>query len=363
LGDIFRDPAGDIFQGGVERLAQEGNRAGRAGRAGRSGGINLMRWVLLLVFLSSAGVVAAGEREQRAGNPRGYETDILLDTFGFGAQDIDADIEMIFQGCPRRDCIPSIDQPEFIPTAEVGFLDADDLVLSITHSGETRAYPTRILDRHEIVNDHFGDTPLAVTYCPLCGSGLAFVRELDGAATEFGVSGLLHNNDLIMYDRKTHSIWQQITGRSLAGPKRGETLEALPLSMALWADWRKAHPQAHVLSPPFEPSQYDKQAYADYASSERLMFPVGAEDARLHVKKVIYGLELENQPIAVDSEWLEQNGSWSHEMDGATLSLQFDEAGGVRGFLNGKEISVHRMYWFAWYSFHPGTSLINEHNH
>ena len=306
----------------------------------------------------------AGDAEQpRTGNPRGYETDILLDTFGFSQDDIDAEIDHVFQGCASRDCIPAIDEPQFLATGQVDFLDPDDVVISVSHSGETRAYPTRILDRHEIVNDIFGDTPLAVTYCPLCGSGLAFIRIVDGEETEFGVSGLLHNNDLIMYDRKTDSIWQQITGRALAGPKRGETLEAVPVSMIEWTDWRDANPGAVVLAPPLDADQYVKNAYGDYATSDRLLFPVTAQDARLHAKKVIYGVELGDHSIAVDSEWLLQSGSWEHGIEGQSVRLQVDDAGGVQGFAGEKPIPVHRMFWFAWFSFHPDTSLIDQRNH
>ena len=250
------------------------------------------RIIPLLFSLLVISAAADDASQARAGNPRGYETDILLDTFGFTQPDIDAEIDHVFQGCSHRDCIPSIDQPKFLPAGEANFLDPDDLVISVTHDGETRAYPTRILDRHEIVNDRFGDTPLAVTYCPLCGSGLAFVRRVGGEETELGVSGLLHKNDLIMYDRKTESIWQQITGRALAGPRRGETLEAVPVSMTQWGDWLGAHPDSVVLAPPIEAGEYGKNPYGDYASNDKLLFPVSAQDARLHTKNVIYGVEL-----------------------------------------------------------------------
>ena len=323
----------------------------------------LIIFLFLLFSLLTLPALAGDAEQPRAGNPRGYETDILLDTFGFSQDDIDAEINHVFQGCASRDCIPAIDQPQFLAAGQVDFLDPDDVVISVSHSGETRAYPTRILDRHEIVNDIFGDTPLAVTYCPLCGSGLAFIRIVDGEETEFGVSGLLHNNDLIMYDRKTDSIWQQITGRALAGPKRGETLVAVPVSMIEWADWRGANPGAVVLAPPLDADQYVKNAYGDYATSDRLLFPVSAQDARLHAKKVIYGVELGDQSIAVDSEWLLQSGSWTHDIEGQTVRLQVDGAGGVQGFAGEKSIPVHRMFWFAWYSFHPDTSLIDQRNH
>lgn len=320
----------------------------------------MIRPVILLTLLLAFSVLADNQRHSRVGNPRNYEVDILADTFGFRQEDIDADIDQVFQGCAERDCIPSIDQPEFIPADEVDFLDPDDLVLSLTHSGKTRAYPTRILDRHEIVNDRFGSTPIAVTYCPLCGSGLAFVREVGGAETEFGVSGLLHNNDLIMYDRKTESIWQQITGRSMAGPERGRELLSVPVSMNLWEDWKSSNPGGVVLNPPHDAGQYTKNAYGDYATSDRLLFPVSVEDARLHAKKIIFGVDKGTQPVAVESEWLMKNGSWEHEINGQLVRLQMDEAGGVSGFLSGDEIPVHRMFWFAWYSFHPNTSLIDE---
>jgi hypothetical protein len=314
--------------------------------------------VLLALYLGSLAVAQAEESSD--GHSRAYEVDILADTFSYGKADIDADIELVFQGCPQRDCIPSIDQPKFLNPAEVDFLEADDLVLSISHKGVTRAYPTRILDRHEIVNDNFADTAVLVSYCPLCGSGLAFVRTLDGQDVEFGVSGLLHNNDLIMYDRKFNSLWQQITGQAIAGPKRGDKLDPIPVTMALWEDWKRNYPDAEVLALPDDPAHYTRNAYGDYASSDRLLFPVTVQDARLHVKKVIYGAEIGQQSIAVDAEWLKQMGAWEHAVNGAIFRLEIDAAGAVVGSLNGQAIPVHRMFWFAWYSFHPDTSLIDH---
>ena len=153
----------------------------------------MARSSIALFSLCLCFLVHAQAAEPRAGNTRGYETDILTDTFAYGSGDIDADIDLVFQGCPRRDCIPSIDQPKFLGTAAVDYLDADDIVLSVTHAGITRAYPTRILDHHEIVNDYFADIPVAVSYCPLCGSGLAFVRKLDGEDVEFGIEHVAYH--------------------------------------------------------------------------------------------------------------------------------------------------------------------------
>lgn len=323
----------------------------------------MSRLIVLPICLLFSIPVIADEKPSRPGNTRGYEIDILTDTFGFGADDIDAEIDAVFQGCSHRDCIPSIDQPEFLKTPEVNYLDNDDIVLSLTQENITRAYPTRILDRHEIVNDTFGDTPVAVTYCPLCGSGLAFVRIIDGEEVQIGVSGLLHNNDLIMYDRKTESLWQQITGQAIAGPKRGSTLQSLPLTMSLWSDWKAANPGAEVLALPAGQQEYVKKTYGDYDSSDRLLFPIAKRDARLHVKNVIYGVEIEGLSIAVEAEWLKERGDWEHDLNGKSLRLEVNDSGGVTGSYEGNPVSVHRMYWFAWYSFHPDTSLIDELSH
>lgn len=316
--------------------------------------------VVLVIFLSLPTALAD---EKRVNNPRGYETDILAETFGYSAADIDANLDHMYQGCGEPDCIPSIDQPEFLPAADVGFLDEDDLVMVVSMDGDSRAYPTRILDRHEVVNDRFGELPVAVTFCPLCGSGVAFERKSGGEETELGVSGLLHNNDLVLYDRNTRSLWQQVTGQALAGPERGAVMKAVPSTMTLFGAWRENHPQGRVLALPGEPEKYTKDPYADYVNSDRLLFPVKLQDARLHVKQVIYGIELDGQAIALEDSWLKSAGAWERDVGSGNLRVVVDASGGVTAEVNGSAIPVHRMYWFAWYSFHPGTALIFAGNH
>ena len=177
---------------------------------------------LLMVFITFSATATA--QTSRPGNPRDYSPDALLEVFKLTQADSDVKFDTLMQACPARDCIPSIDQPIFVAAGEVEYLRDDDLVMTLTHNGITRAYPTRILDHHEIVNDMFGTDPVAVTYCPLCGSGLAFDRRQDGLVLDFGVSALLHNSDLVMYDRQTESLWQQITGEAFAGNRVARNL-------------------------------------------------------------------------------------------------------------------------------------------
>ncbi len=145
---------------------------------------------LLLISLA----LSACSRDQRPRNP--FEIDILVDTFGYG-KDTPSKVELskVYQGCPRRDCIPSIDEPSYLLAEDVDFLADDALVMGLDINGDQRAFPIRILDYHEIVNDQIGGQAVIVTWCPLCGSGLAFDPRIEGEVHEFGVSGLLHDSD------------------------------------------------------------------------------------------------------------------------------------------------------------------------
>jgi hypothetical protein len=289
-----------------------------------------------------------------------WDTDILQDTFGYTADTpSDAPWDEIMQGCGRRDCIPSIDHPRFIAAADAKFLADEDIVMGLELDGDTRAYPVTILNYHEIVNDVVAGRPLAVTYCPLCGSGLVFERTFNGQAVEFGVSGLLRNNDLILYDRETESLWQQITGRAFAGPLRGEELRAVPVTMTRWRRWRAAHPDTRVLSTDtgFDRPYANRLPYGDYDSSDRLLFPV-ALDRRLHPKTVVFGVELDGASFAVTERALEQERSI--EQDGTPgLAWKLSDSGhvSVSRVDSGEMLVAHRMFWFAWFSFHVDTSL------
>jgi hypothetical protein len=163
-----------------------------------------------------------------------------------------------------------------------------------------------------------------------------------------------------MYDRLTRSLWQQITGTAFAGPKRGTSLEALPVSMTEWGQWKTEHPGAEVLAPPDPDYQYVLKRYGDYEQSDRLLFPVKLQDARLHPKKIIYGIRVGKQAIAVDAAWLAEQGRWTHDLDSGELQLDQAADGSVIATLDGAVIAAHRMFWFAWYSFNPHTALVDS---
>ena len=155
----------------------------------------------------------------------------------------------IRSGGPPRDGIRSIDDPKFISPEEAsGWLVGNEPVIALEIDGDARAYPLQIVTWHEIVNDVIGEVPAVVTFCPLCNSALAFDRRVDGSVFEFGVSGLLRNSDLIMYDRTTETLWQQFTGEGIVGDLTGTRLTFLPTAIVSFDDFRKANPDGSVLS-------------------------------------------------------------------------------------------------------------------
>jgi len=159
------------------------------------------------------------------------------------------DLSELMSGGPPRDGIPAIDRPKFVSITEArAWLREREPVIALEVEGEARAYPLQILVWHEIVNDEIRGTPVAVTFCPLCYSAIAFDRQLEGRTLSFGVSGMLRYSDMVMYDHETESWWQQFTGESIVGDLTGKRLQQLPAQIVGFAQFAAAHPEGRVLS-------------------------------------------------------------------------------------------------------------------
>lgn len=155
----------------------------------------------------------------------------------------------IVSGGPPKDGIPAIDRPRFETVSEAArWLDDREPVVVVEIGSDARAYPLQILIWHEIVNDEVGGTPVAVTYCPLCNTALAFDRRYDGRVLDFGTTGRLRHSDLVMYDRQTDSWWQQATGEGIVGAHAGERLRFIAAPVTSWRDFRATHAAGRVLS-------------------------------------------------------------------------------------------------------------------
>lgn len=158
------------------------------------------------------------------------------------------DLRELMRGGPPKDGIPSIDNPRFVPPNAAGWLSPKELVIAVQLESEVRAYPLQILMWHELVNDRVGGTPILVSYCPLCNSAIVFDRRVDGVTLDFGVSGMLRNSDMVMYDRQSDSLWQQITGEGIVGGYTGSTLRMIPSQLISFGQFKEAYPQGQVLS-------------------------------------------------------------------------------------------------------------------
>jgi hypothetical protein len=267
----------------------------------------------------------------------------------------------IRSGGPPQDGIPSIDNPKFVSVSEAdGWIADDELVLAIIHKGVKRVYPFQILVWHEIVNDTIAGDPILVTYCPLCGSGIAYERVLDGEPVEFGTTGRLYNSNLVMYDRKTDTWWTQIGGRAIVGERTGEELEGISIDTVIWGEWKTAHPDSQVLSRDTGYSRrYGNDPYGSYYESTYLMFPVENDDNRIHPKTVIFGIEVGGEYKAYREDDVKEEAPFTDTIGGTKVEVNRDDAGIVT-FTNldtGEEIVKERDFWFAWYAFHPSTTV------
>lgn len=312
------------------------------------------RWLLISVVVSLC-VFATTTKAQR-----NYPVNILKETFGYDESTRKSvDLDQLNQGCGNRDCIPSIDNPKYVSAKDAVHVADDAIVITLSYKGEYRAYPARILDQHEIVNDTIAGDPIAITWCPLCGSAVGISRRLSGGVTEFGVSGLLYNSDLVFYDRKTETLWDQIEAKGIVGPLTGRKLELIPVSVARWSSWRSAHPDTLVLSTEtgFD-SDYSADRYSSYRDSNGLMFPVASKDDRIHTKTVVFGFDLESGAVAYAETLLRKHGTYRHGVDGKDAAITLHDDGSVTMRRGGRTHSPVRLYWFAWFTFHPDTNLI-----
>jgi len=176
----------------------------------------------------------------------------------------------ILSGGPPKDGIPALSDPEFIKASRERRIDAREPVITVEIAGSLpRAYPIRYLTWHEIVNDQIGKIPVAVTFCPLCNSGLTFDRRVNGRLLTFGVSGKLRNSDMVMYDRETESWWQQAIGLGVVGDMTGAELVQLPSWMESWGEFKGRNPEGLVMTTPKWSRQYGRNPYVSYDSSTR----------------------------------------------------------------------------------------------
>jgi hypothetical protein len=328
-------------------------------------------------------------------------------------------LDEIVSGGPPKDGIPPIDRPKFVSIDQADrWVKGREPVVVVELEDQVRIYPIQILMWHEIVNDQIGQTPVAVTFCPLCNTALAFDRRLDNTILDFGTTGRLRHSDLVMYDRQTESWWQQASGEGIVGTYAGRTLMFVPAPLINWSLAKEAHPAARVLSRDTGHSRdYGKNPYRRYDSQQSPIrqFFRGRSDGRLPAmervvafvqgessiafpfsslaKRRVVNDDLNGVPVAVfwaegtasaldDSDIARgrdvgASGVFDRRIEGRTLTFEPTEPGrfkdrqtnttwsllgeGLEGPLAGRRLTPiphGNHFWFAWGVFRPDTRLV-----
>lgn len=310
-----------------------------------------------------------------------------------------AQSERIVQVLPR-DAIPAIDRPAFEAVAQARNFDANELMIGLVGSSERRAYSTWHLDQHEIVNDTFEDRPVAVTWCPLCGTAIVYARTVAGRTLTFGVSGMLYRNALVMYDRETGTLWSHVDGRALSGRLLGETLQPVPAIHATWKEWKALYPESVVLK---KNGAY-QSSYEEYNRDQSRMGIFGRRMnlPALPPKERILGVRFNGSAMAFTVKDVRRAAIVETEVGGVPIVLaavgaelpvvaferrirervltftradspepaledaethsrwRVSDGEAIDGPLQGQRLTrvvAHPAFWFGWYGFFPDSAI------
>ncbi len=237
--------------------------------------------------------------------PRGVEREFSTD---FSKRSIS--FSEILSGGPPKDGIPAIDDPKFVTVAEADEWLGDKEPVLVYQDGETvRVYPYQILIWHEIVNDVVNGRPVAVTFCPLCNTGIVFDATVNGQRLEFGTTGRLRYSNLLMYDRQTESWWQQAGGNAIIGELLGTQLKFLPAVVLGWSEVKEAYPAAEVLSRDTGYSRnYGRNPYTGYDSinSSPFLYDGPATPGELPPMARVTTVELGDEAAAYPNDVLQE---------------------------------------------------------
>ncbi len=293
--------------------------------------------------------------------------------------DILVDRSLIVSGGRPPDGIRSIDEPRWLPPGDVDWLAPDESVLAVELDGVVHLYPIQIMLWHEIVNDVVGDTPVTVTYCPLCNSAVAVDRRLGDEVLDFGTSGALYHSALVMYDRQTESLWTHFDGRSVVGDHRGAELEIVAVQTVSWSEATQRWPDALVLDRPTGDLGRRPYGTSPYPSYEGLDEPLpgfyqGDPDPRLPPRARVVGLIIDDRTVAVERNAVVEAGTLDVAVGSTTIRLEHQA--GVRSPLDGRAVAdgidigsisatgsdgapvpVLDTFWFAWAAYFPDTDV------
>jgi hypothetical protein len=385
--------------------------------------VHARRYLVLVLAAGALAAVGCGGGPSRQAQPEGRgASDERFDRAGWRTDFSRHSVALseFASGGPSRDGIAPIDRPRFeAPAQAARWLEAREPVLVVEVEERARAYPHQILIWHEIVNDTLAGRPIAVTYCPLCNSGVVFDRRVRGRTLRLGTTGNLRGSDLVMWDDATESWWQQFTGEAVVGELTGARLRAIPSQTLGFAEFRSQHPRGEVLSrntghhrdygrnpyerydqPDDEPFLLDRKADRRLPPKERVVAIIRGRSAAVVpfsrlARDPVVEVEIAGERLVVlfapgvrsaldaptirDSRDVGTAAAFSRELDGRLLGLVRSRSGRFRDRQTGSEWSVagravagplrdrrltaavHDLsFWFAVAAFRPNARILRR---
>jgi len=322
-------------------------------------------WVALVLAGCSASPVdlpddsgVATQVEATQANPADIPRE-LMRVFGQTDWSIaDSNLQRALHGGPGKDGIPSIDTPKFVPLATFEHPDSVQAILMNDTTG-VKVYPYNILTWHEIVNDTVNGVPVAVTFCPLCGSSIVYDRRVDKETLTFGVSGFLLESNMIMFDREHEALWQQSTGRVLAGRDLSTELQLAPFQLMTMGEIKKMYPAAQVLSEDTGYTRdYGRNPYAGYEDDEGYIFAPSKEDARYPSKMIFVVFRYGGEVVGVPLPELTDGIRFETSVKGDKIGME--RLGQILTITDsrGEELPFYFEMWFSFANQHGGEAIV-----
>jgi hypothetical protein len=312
-------------------------------------------------------VLLVGSSSYSQRNPRDIEMNWKTDQ-----SKSNLDLQEIFV-CIGKDDIPAIDDPNYytIAEAEREYFEFEPLIF-IEHDLKAKGYPLSVLLYHEIVNDSIIglDSTLyyTVTYCPLCNSAIVFNRKTringEQRILDFGVSGMLRNSDMIMYDRQTESWWQQFTGQGLVGELSGQKLDFLTAPVISMEEFSLFFPDGQVLSKNtgFKDEggndyDYGSNPYVGYDTDDTPFLYDGKVDDRLPPMERVVDITINGKHKIYPNSDLARNVVINDEFEGKNIALFYTNK--IVSVLDSGNIEQSRTIGgvAAYFAFNDGKNL------
>ncbi|MBN1794511.1 MAG: DUF3179 domain-containing protein [Candidatus Omnitrophica bacterium] len=279
-------------------------------------------------------------------------------------------LEEFILGGPGKDDIPALANPAFVSAAD-GKLKKNELVIGVSLGTVAKAYPIRIMNWHEIVNDTvrlvtpkgITEQPIAVTWCPLTKSAFVFERRVEGEMLEFGVSGMLYNNNLVMYDRTSNSLWPQLMQGAATGRYVSRRLASIPAMVVTWEMWKELHPETLVLSQKTGYlKNYRRDPYSVYHENAIVFFPLSDVDKRLPLKTPVIGISIDGvskaYPLTLLAGTPQPIADTVADSPIRVYALSEDIA--YITDAAGRLLPGVTMYWFGWNAFHKNSEIYEK---